>query len=215
MPSTSETWDNGTGPEGLKFFNAWLPQNEAETVFKSVNGKTFPWNEKPKLYGRKIPQHAYIYHRGKSWKSRLSMERDGREALEILCQRIAKDFGCSVNSVYCNRFQDPEHRIEWHQDQYASHIFVLSLGGHRGLEFRDKDGSNIVRYDPVPGDLYFMSLQHNKEHYHRVLSAVESGDTTDSTRISFVFFVTAPFNKKEYKLSFSENMYGFLNSMLS
>jgi len=211
----TKVWDEGVGSEGLKFFSQWLPPEDADRVFQACNKEGgFPWNEKPQLYGEDIPQHAYLYQRSKAWNWSLSMDK-GKEALEILCQRIAKDFGCSVYSVYCNRFRDPDHKIAWHQDQFASHIVVLSLGGYRGLEFRVNDTREILRYDPMPGDLYFMSLQHNKKHFHRVLSAIESGDTSGSTRISFVFFISAPFNKREYQVGWAETMLGSWNSMLA
>lgn len=104
---------------------------------------------------------------------------------------------------------------DWHQDKYGSHIFVLSLGGSRGLEFRDNESGAVTRYDPNQGDLYFMSLQHNQCYHHRVLSGVDSGDTTGSTRISFVFFVSAPFNKEEYRVGVGAKLFGALNSMSS
>jgi alkylated DNA repair dioxygenase AlkB len=209
--ANGEQWNSGVGEPGLKFFHGWLPADEAERIFATANGDSFPWNLKPKLYGTKIPQHSYHYKRSKKKTS------EGLDALEALCQRICSEFDCKLQSVYCNRFQDVNHKIDWHQDKYASHIFVLSLGGHRGLEFRTNDATKeITRYDPCAGDLYFMSLQHNKKFYHRVLSAEESGDTTSgSTRISFVFFVSAPFDKKEYRVGLGESIFGGINSWMS
>mmetsp|Transcript_48433 Transcript_48433/g.117223 ORF Transcript_48433/g.117223 Transcript_48433/m.117223 type:complete len:213 (-) Transcript_48433:224-862(-) len=211
---------NFVGSEGLKFFDGYLSREESNQIFAAVNGPTFTWNEKPKLYGMKLPQHAYLYQRGKSRKTstKLSMKSDGREALELLCQRILNDFGCSVQSVYCNRFQDLDHRIEWHRDKFGSHILVLTLGnGRRDLEFKDNSGSNLQRYHPKAGDLYFLSLQYNKEHCHRVLSTIESSDNSNNhgIRVSFVFFITAPFNIKEYKVSFMEQISGAINAMLT
>mmetsp|Transcript_48434 Transcript_48434/g.117224 ORF Transcript_48434/g.117224 Transcript_48434/m.117224 type:complete len:149 (-) Transcript_48434:224-670(-) len=148
------------------------------------------------------------------------MKNDGQEALELLCRRISNDFCCYVQSVYCNRFQDLDHRIEWHRDKFGSHILVLTLGnGRRDLEFKDNSGSNLQRYHPKAGDLYFMSLQYNKEHCHRVLSisAIESSDNNNhhGTRVLFVFLITAPFNRKEYKVYFMEQISGAINAMLT
>lgn len=218
-------WDQGVGSTGLKFFHSWLTKAESHSLLENLNDNaTFPWNIKPRLYGTSLPQHAYMYNR----PQKKSPVPSGLQALETLCHRVETDFACTVSGVYCNRFQDPHHHIQWHQDQYASHIFVLSLGAPRGIEFRpiNQKKSNlqeeaVTRYDPKSGDLYFMSLQHNTVSHHRVLSQVESGfydengDDVATTRISLVFFVSAPFDKPEYKIGWGSRLKGAMNGLLS
>ena len=206
-----EQWEAAVGGDGLKFFNSWLTSEESSKILNAVDSDDFPWNLKPKLYGTKLPQHSYLYQRKKT-----KAASKGLKELEELCQRISNEFECTVSDVYCNRFADPTHKIDWHQDQYASHIMVLSLGSGRGLEFRDNKTKEITRYDPKAGDLYFMSLQHNKLYHHRVLSLEEDGiQSNDATRVSFVFFISAPFNKKEYKVGLGETLFGGLNALMS
>ena len=210
-------WNKAAGPgSGLKFFPAYIDKlDERDNLFSIVNDDScFPWTLKPKLYGTSIPQHAYHFRRTKGEIKKFS----GLNAVDDIARRIEHDFQCKVSSVYCNRLADRYHHLDWHQDQYASHIMVLTLGSPRGVEFRDNKTNEVTRYTPESGDLYFMSLQHNKLYHHRVLSGVETGPVLsdpDATRISFVFFITSPFQRKEYKVSMGESLFGEVNALFS
>lgn len=254
-------WHAGKGDSGLRFWSDWLPPEEAAEVFAQVEStQLFPWDLRPTLYGERLPQHAFHYLRSDRRASEGSLP--GLRALEALCGRVERDLGCGVSDVYCNRFEDPNHRIEWHQvqycmnclnfclrdghvcllsevmltassvrraatctcsdashcspsqDQYGYHIAVLSLGAQRALEFKNTKSKELRTYRPSSGELYFMSLTHNKTHKHRVCAS-DGQPETRGTRVSFVFFVTPPFGLKEYKLSWGDRLKGGFNSWLS
>lgn len=221
VAGVAPSWENpiiSDGP-GFKYFSGWIAPERASAVFTQLNSNEFPWNTKPRLYGERLPQHAYSYKRGGRNKVK---NAPPLQLLEDLCQKISSEFQCEVYTVVCNRFQDPQHHIPWHQDKYASHILVLSLGCHRTLEFRCNKTRDIQQYCAQSGDLYFMSLQHNKDHHHRVKSALESippvGDETETkTRISLVFFISAPFGldkSKDYKISRKDMVVGMWNELM-
>lgn len=110
-------WHAGKGDSGLRFWSDWLPPEEAAEVFAQVEStQLFPWDLRPTLYGERLPQHAFHYLRSDRRASEGSLP--GLRALEALCGRVERDLGCGVSDVYCNRFEDPNHRIEWHQVLY-------------------------------------------------------------------------------------------------
>jgi hypothetical protein len=166
-----------------------------------MDSDAFPWDTSPRLFGEKLPQHAYLYKRSTDQKfPALSL-------LEDLCRSVEKRFDGTVSAVYCNRFCDSTHRIDWHADKYGQHIFVLTLGSSRVLEFRNNKTDKIESLCPTSGDLYFMPLHINTTHMHRVLP----GD--NGTRLSFVFFFDPPKYAKEYRITTRQRIRGFLESM--
>ena len=202
-----DVWNSARGDSGLRFWDSYVSDPTASEA--STTPDAFPWNESPTLYGIKLNQHSYLYKRTPKEQA----NHEGLLALEALCLKIEGDFDCRVHSAYCNRFSDPMHEIPWHRDKFGSHIFVLSLGSPRDVQFK-RDGTDAIEtHRPKPGDLYFMSLQHNKTHTHRVRSAEDSSDK--GIRVSFVFFVTSPFGKPEYALSFWDELVGCFNGCTS
>lgn len=131
--------------------------------------------------------------------------------LETLCTTIEQEFDGEITDVYCNRFQEPTHHIPWHKDSYGSHIFVLSFGADRIIEFRNNKTKEVERLDPHSGDLYFMPLKLNETHMHRVLAASAEHP---GTRVSLVFFFQTPNYAREYKITTMQRLKGALNDFL-
>lgn len=204
---------------GVFLFRDFLSSDDATSAFECLNDDAnFPWDKNPKLYGVKLTQHAYIYNRKKSKNKAATFK--GIALLEDLCDKVQQRFDGKISDVYCNRFNDSSHRIDWHKDTYGTHIFVLSLGSERNVEFKEKQGwkikpqvemINTVR--PSAGDIYFMPLQLNKTHVHRVCAADEKDASTP--RISFVFFFETPKYATEYKITTRDQMRGFAESLLT
>jgi len=190
---------------GLFFFDHYLSADEAREAFNILD-TDFPWDLNPTLYGEKLKQHAFEYERYN--KKKANSERKqfaGVECLERLCQQIERDFDGDVEDVFCNRFQDPSHFIGWHKDTYGRHIFVLSLGSSREVQFRHTKTQQIATVEPKAGDLYFFPLHINKTHQHRVSTAEEENA---GTRLSFVFFFKPPKYAKQYKITFLQKLKG-------
>ena len=142
----------------------------------------------------------------------------GLQQLEELCVRIETEFDGEVTDVYCNRFQDSWHNIDWHKDTYGQHIFVLSLGSQRTIKFRNSKTREIEEVTPREGDMYLMPLSLNSTHMHKVCSAEETGgDNSDGTRLSFVFFFETPkyANKAGFKISRMDRFVGYVEDVLS
>lgn len=213
VPGNEAAWDRAEGGPHLRFWKGWMPEEEARASFEALDAEgAFPWNVKPRLYGQELNQHAFYHQRKKDGSAKEHGDMPGMVHLQGLCGRVEEELGCEVYGTYCNRFADPGHAIPWHQDKFGTHIAVLSLGSSRRLEFRDNKTKAVEAYEPVAGDLYFMSLDHNKRHYHRVCA---SDDPGASPRISLVFFVTPPFGRPEYRLSMMDKIRGAANALLS
>lgn len=226
---------------GVYLFERFIPQSEATELYTILNDdKQFPWDIKPKLYGESMTQHAYLYVRPTMRTKQRGKGSLGRgiETLENLCSKIEKEFDGKITEVFCNRFQDPTHHVDWHTDTYGRHIFVLSLGSERRIEFREKRkkkamDNNVASLSPKSGDLYFMPLSINSTHQHRVCSLDETrkkenyfisnevnddnqcSSEWDKTRLSFVFFFESPKYARAYRISMSDRIKGYWETLLS
>jgi len=217
---------------GLYLYDRFLPPHEARDAFDVlVDDAKFPWDTKPVLFGETLTQHAYKHDREKysrnlkksksKSKSKTNISWEGISKLEAICSKIEHDFGVKVSYVFCNRFEDPSHRIDWHKDTYGEHICVLSLGSKRRIEFRNNHTQEIDSVTPDAGDLYVMPLHINKTHKHRVCSAIQTDPAEargnnhhSSTRLSFVFFFEAPsYATKEFRISRKDRLMGYLEEM--
>lgn len=210
MPSSTPFLDKLETAEktcGLFLFH-YLDVDEQRKAFADFNSAEFPWELNPKLYGQKLDQHAYYFDRNnkKKLKNNAALTK-----LDGLCERIEKDFDVQIGGVYCNRFQEATHNLPWHKDTYGSHIFVLSLGSQRTVEWRENKTKAIDSVAPAAGDMYFMPLALNKTHMHRVCA----GQQGDGTRISFVFFFKAPKYAKAYKIGFMDQLSGAFEGMMT
>ena len=211
--------DKGEKKGGVFLFPGFIPPEEHKEVYNTLNND-FPWDLEPKLFGEKLKQHAYSYKRTRKEKT----AHKGLALLDNFCRQLEQRFDGEISDVFCNRFQDPDHRIEWHTDTYASHIFVLTLGSERDVQFRPKkrwfsgkkQQKQIETIRPAIGDLYFMPLQLNNTHEHRVCSAAASGNDSDGIppRLSFVFFFDPPKYAKDYRITAMDKVRGFYESIM-
>ena len=113
--------------------------------------------------------------------------------------KLEKDYGCNVVSVWCNLFEDGDHHIDWHQDQYGCHTFVLSFGSPRKVLYRKKRGllsseKILAEHTTTNGDMYYFSPVWDKKTEHCVPKMKESV----GPRISLVFFVSRPFTSNKW-----------------
>ena len=122
-------------------------------AFETFDSDRFPWETKAKLYGETLPQHASYFPRGSKKSKKKIKENESLALLEDLRRRFESDVEIYV---FSNRFQDPTHDIDWHKDTYGCHIFVLSLGSQRTVDFPENKTRNIESVKPGVGDLYFM-----------------------------------------------------------
>lgn len=192
---------------GLFLFESYLTQDQAQEALEVLNAE-LPWNLHPTLYGQKLNQHAFEYERYMSQKKISPQDQTlngGVAYVEKLCQELERDFDGTIDTVFCNRFQDPSHQIPWHKDTYGRHILVLSLGSARQVQFRDTNTQEIETIEPQSGDLYFFPLHINDTHQHRVAPA----EHDSGTRLSLVFFVRPPHYATAYRISFRRKLRGW------
>lgn len=205
----------------LYLFESYLSSEESAEAFRVlVDSDDFPWDVAPKLYGQQLDQHAYQHNQRSSASAKKKINQSsGLQKLEEIANRIEDEFDGKITDVFCNRFQDPNHNIDWHKDQYGRHIFVLSLGSRRTIQFRNDQSKAVDAVTPREGDLYFMPLATNSTHMHKVCSAEETsrilGAENAGTRLSFVFFFESPKYAKEFKISMKSRFVGFIEDLLS
>jgi len=199
---------------GIYLWRSFLDEKEVQDAFSLLNNdEHFPWDLNPVLFGEKMTQHAYTYKRS----NKENKEHTGLAFLETLCEKLEERFDGTIYDVFCNRFQDPDHRIGWHSDTYGTHIFVLSLGSKRAIQFRQKRNwigqrnGSVETVEPNAGDVYFMPLQLNKTHQHRVCSATSD---QEGTRISLVFFVDVPKYATKFKISKLDRLRGAVEDLM-
>ena len=187
---------------GVYLFQNYLDEDERSRAFEVFNSDQFPWDLKPKLFGTTLEQHAYIFER----KPKKIKNNEALYKLELLCKELEKDFDIKISGVFCNRLQDQTHNIPWHKDTYGSHLFVLSLGSQRTIEWRENKTGVVESLRPNAGDIYFLPLGLNKTHQHRVCA----GNESDGTRISLVFVFKSPKYAKDFKITFRDKIIGFM-----
>jgi hypothetical protein len=209
--------DKASKAAGIFLWHDFLPPDESGRAFQVLHDG-LPWDLTPKLFGERLTQHAYSYERTTSKQGSNDKKSYPSVAyLDQLCQAIEKRFDGEVTDVFCNRFQDPAHRIGWHSDTYGAHIFVLTLGSERNIQFRPKaklfqkkNSLPVETVRPRAGDLYFMPLQLNNTHDHRVCS---TDDQDAGPRLSFVFFFESPKYATDFKIRWRDQVRGYFEGL--
>jgi len=211
-------------------FKNFLSQEEAEDAFDVlIDDAKFPWDTKPELYGQPLNKYTSEHDlldfakEQKKERGRITDTSNtnikGLLKLGELCAKIENQFDVRVSFVFCNRFQNVDHPVNWHKDAYEEHICVLTLGSKRRIEFRNNRTQEIKTMTPNAGDLYVMPLKMNETHTHRVCSADETDaiGTNAGARLSFVFFFEAPkyAKTKHIEIAKKENMVGFIKGVVA
>jgi hypothetical protein len=198
-----------TSTSGVYLWEDFMTEEEADEAFATINDESkMPWDLNPRFGGERLLQHAYQFNRTPN-----EIETyEGLSLIERFCHNISQRFDCQVSDVFCNRFQDRHHRIDWHRDAYGTHIFVLSLGSQRNIQFRRNQSVTTLR--PSSGDIYFMPLQINKTHKHRVCRPDAPKQQKDTPRISLVFYAKTPKYATQFKISRLDKVIGVINTFL-
>mmetsp|Transcript_7613 Transcript_7613/g.11529 ORF Transcript_7613/g.11529 Transcript_7613/m.11529 type:complete len:189 (-) Transcript_7613:39-605(-) len=168
------------------FFRKFFSKKEADDLFERCV-KEIPWAKKKWMdTGYILPQLAVHYDQKMRKENPCSI-------VEELAERIGKTFGARSSDIWCNKFNDGKHHIEWHQDNYGEHCFIISFGSTRQLEIRPlSDKVSVISHDVQHGDVYYFSPSWDKNHEHRV----PSNDLSKHCRVSFVIFTNKPTNLK-------------------
>jgi hypothetical protein len=191
-----------TVTEHIQVFNNFFNKVESKTLFDSLlSNDIIPWGERTYMLVYKLPQLGFKY-------SPTERKKKPIPVLETLCSRLEIAFECKIDHVWLNLFRNPEHHIDWHQDQYGSGILVATLGSTRCVEFRHNETKKVTTLRPPVGSVYFMSPRHDADYHHRVLAyqtesdSESESDVADGTststkssptpRISLVFFCSPP-----------------------
>ena len=185
-----EAKPNG-GMNEFDFFSNYIPETQRnQTYFQRCKDEipfdTMRWN------GFRLPQLAFLYDLSRDTPNKIPI-------LDELISKLEKDYGCNVVSVWCNLFEDGDHHIDWHQDQYGCHTFVLSFGSPRKVLYRKKRGllsseKILAEHTTTNGDMYYFSPVWDKKTEHCVPKMKESVGPS----ISLVFFVSRPFTSNKW-----------------
>lgn len=163
------------------FLNSWLAKDSAD-AFNARLLEEVPFAKKRWNGMWLLPQKAYVYDRATRKKKPIAV-------LEELLGMLEAEFGCEVLYVWCNKFETESHHITWHQDQYGSHLFVLSFGETGKVLFRDLKSKQVVQdVDPKHGDLYYFAPTYDKVNEHCVPKLTNMSEP----RISLAILTTKP-----------------------
>mmetsp|Transcript_223 Transcript_223/g.596 ORF Transcript_223/g.596 Transcript_223/m.596 type:complete len:215 (-) Transcript_223:130-774(-) len=171
----------------FKHMPQWVGPQEANQLYAQLNHEVpfsdYKWNG---VY--KLPQEVFHYTLDKRGLDYDLCDIEPKPKayqpvaiLEHLAQRIERQFPVRVEEIFCNRFVTSDHNIDWHQDQYGDHLFVLSFGAPRSVEYRTLQNGPAPGLTARHGDLYYMHPNYDAVHEHRVLCG--QGD-----RISLAIF---------------------------
>lgn len=169
----------------FNFLDGWIPKSEADEYLQRCLTE-IPWAPKRWNVFYTLPQLAFYYD---------DKEREKRPivVLEELISRIEEQFQTRASVVWCNLFRDGSHYIDWHQDQYGEHLFVLSFGASRPVLFRHKKTKQVQAYTCKHGDLYYFCPQWDKVHEH----CIPKDQSITEQRVSFAIFTQPPFSSKK------------------
>ncbi len=165
------------------FFDSWITKPESDILFQRCKTE-IPWAPKKWNVIYTLPQLAYHYDMSARKKAQ-------KPIIEELIGRVEREFKTTCSVVWCNLFEDGKHRIDWHQDQYGEHLFVMSFGSPRIVRFRHKKTKEVKDYVCKHGDLYYFSPSWDKEHEH----CVPEDKSINEPRISFAIFTQPPYSK--------------------
>lgn len=168
----------------FSFFTSWLPSDTSDQYMARCLSE-IPWAPKKWNLIYTLPQLAYYYKDSDRKKKPIPI-------LEEIISLIETQYRTTVSVVWCNLFQDGNHYIDWHQDQYGEHLFVLSFGATRSVIFRHKKTKDMKEYACKHGDLYYFAPTWDKAHEH----CIPKDETIKEQRISFAIFCQPPFSGK-------------------
>ena len=172
-----------SGPvEKFDFYREWIAKPEADQLYERCLAE-IPWAPKKWNTFYTLPQLAYYYDEKQRKNHRSPI-------IESLIEKIEGQFQTSSSVVWCNLFESGQHYIDWHQDQYGEHLYVLSFGATRLVQFQHKKSGEMKDYYCKHGDLYYFSPQWDKTHRHRVVK----DDSVTERRVSFAVFTQPPFS---------------------
>lgn len=165
------------------FFKGWLGPTESDHYMQRCLSE-IPWAPKKWNMIYTLPQLAYYY----DYKSR---QENPIPVLEEIIETIESHYKTTASVVWCNLFQDGNHYIDWHQDQYGEHLFVLSFGATRPVKFRHKKTKELKEYSCSHGDLYYFAPSWDKAHEH----CIPKDESIKAQRLSFAVFCQPPMSK--------------------
>ena len=159
----------------------WIPKDVADTYKERVEAQV-PFAKKRWNGLFLLPQKAYVYDSS-------VRKRKPIPALEDILQKLEQEFGVKILYVWCNKFEKESHHIQWHQDQYGAHLFVLSFGETGKVVFRDLKSKAVVQdIEPEHGDLYYFAPTYDKVNEH----CVPKLSNMSEPRMSFAILTTKP-----------------------
>lgn len=173
-----------SGLKEFTFFTSWISPEESDQYMSRCLSE-IPWAPKKWNFIYTLPQLAYYYDTSARKKKPVSV-------LEDIIALIETRFKTTVSVVWCNQFRDGNHYIDWHQDQYGEHLFVLSFGATRPVIFRHKKTKEIKEYTCKHGDLYYFAPSWDRAHEH----SIPKDESIKDQRLSFAIFCQPPLSQR-------------------
>lgn len=186
------------GLENMELIPKFLEKEDSNEFYKKMK-KDIPWQEVTRGSGVTFPKMVFRYG---------DFERQFRkyDVLENLITYVEEVLETDVIHVWCNLYRDGEDFTPYHQENYNSNVFVVSLGKIRKFSIRKVDDPPTVKHHIMKhGDAFYFNSETNREYENSIPKIKREG-----VHIDIVFFMDEPYSCRKRHLR-NINILGYGN----
>ncbi len=174
------------GFDEIEHIPRFIESKDADDYFQRLADE-LPWQEITLMNGMVIPRLVFRYG---------EFERSIRkyDILEELTQYVEEILETGVVSMWCNLYRNGLDHTLYNQNNYNSHVFILSFGNKRNFQIHHKENSNQQQYCIDHGDAFYFTPNINKKYEHTILK----DENVKDIQISVIFFIDEPYIRRKY-----------------
>lgn len=121
-----------------------------------------PWKTMIWKTGRPLPRKVFRY----DIINNIGIIDEILEALRIKMEMNIDILGC-----FLNFYENENHWLPFHKDQYGTNIISLSFGSTRQFVFQNTKSKNKLTFNLSAGDLIYFPEEVNKEWKHGIMKS--------------------------------------------
>jgi len=173
------------GLENLEHIPKFLEKYESDDFYKNLKSDV-PWQEVTRGNGVTFSRLVFRY-------GEFERQFQKYDVLEDMITYVEEVLETDISSVWCNLYRNGKDFTPYHQENYNSNVFVLSLGKERKFSIRKVDEPLIVKHHTLNhGDAFYFNSDANRTHEN---STPKSGHTT--SHIDIIFFMDEPYSRRK------------------
>ncbi len=160
---------------GIRYHPNWLPQAEAETLFKTLHDSVAWEVHRIQMFGRWVDSprlSCWMGDEGAAYRysGARYQPRPWQGVLDDLRRRLEAECSAPFNSVLATLYRDGRDAMGWHRDDepelgVSPLIASISLGATRRFLLKDAEGGRHA-LDLANGDLLLMSDDSQRRYRH-------------------------------------------------